>query len=323
MARSAALGCTPLPRQQIAERIIAHADTNEAKRRVAHGGGHPTHLPVAPLAKRQFQPRRRDVLAKPHGRMARPKVGRHVEQARAGRARRAVVQLYAAFEPKEGVGIGEALDLNEVDLLLPETGVGESLLKPTVVGEQHEAFAVVIETSGRINLLHGHEIRQRRPFGAIGRELADDAERFVEQQKHRALERSDVERSGHLADFEDERRPGVDAALERAELAQAHEIRPNALKNDGVADENLLGHVELIVGQKVGRRAYEAEVHRKDGEEKGRTSASTRKAMSGLRRRMRHTKKEGCNGWPPLDCWADPSYPPTSCLFPEKTPTQR
>ncbi len=59
--------------------------------------------------------------------------------------------------------------------------VGEAVLQFAVVGQEKQAFAVVIQTADRVYAGHGNEVRQSS-FGSLAGELAQNVERFVEEQ---------------------------------------------------------------------------------------------------------------------------------------------
>jgi hypothetical protein len=71
--------------------------------------------------------------------------------------------------------IWNALDLGEVGLRVLETGIGQTVLKRAVIGQQEESFAVQVEAACRIETGQLDEVAQCLPAGsALARELRED-----------------------------------------------------------------------------------------------------------------------------------------------------
>ena len=62
-----------------------------------------------------------------------------------------------------------------------ESWIGEAVLQFAVVGKQKQALAVIIQTADRVNAWDGDEVRQSA-FGSLAGELAQNVERFMEEQ---------------------------------------------------------------------------------------------------------------------------------------------
>lgn len=80
--------------------------------------------------------------------------------------------------------IRDAFDLNPVLFPRAVTRIAEAGLKWPMVGEQHEALAVLVEPAGRIDAWNCDEVSKRCGAGR-GTELATDAKRLVEQKQPR------------------------------------------------------------------------------------------------------------------------------------------
>lgn len=68
-------------------------------------------------------------------------------------------------------------------------GVGDRGLQLAVVGEGEQPLAVGVEPAGGIHARDGHELLERA-VSALGRELADDPVRFVQEQKSAQMGKS-------------------------------------------------------------------------------------------------------------------------------------
>lgn len=76
---------------------------------------------------------------------------------------------------------GLSFDLRQVALWDLEPGLTDSRLQTSIVGENKKAFAVVVETTGRVNTGHVDEVLERRS-AISGSELTKHLEWLVEQQ---------------------------------------------------------------------------------------------------------------------------------------------
>ena len=67
---------------------------------------------------------------------------------------------------------------------MSKVGVGQSLLQATVVREQQQAFAIGIQPACGVDLRNVNQVSQASPTAVVfQRELAQHAERFVQQQR--------------------------------------------------------------------------------------------------------------------------------------------
>ncbi len=149
---------------------------------MTHGRRHAPYLPVAALGDDELDPGRRNVLAKPYRRFARPQ-GRFRDGAHSGRACPAVVQRYTASQVFEHTLIRHAFYLRPVGLRQFVFWVGDPCLQGAVVGEQQQALAVIVEPPGGTHGRELDEIRERLSSGAVGK-LAQHVERLVQQNQH-------------------------------------------------------------------------------------------------------------------------------------------
>jgi hypothetical protein len=140
---------------------------------------HAPHLAIAALGHDDLDPARRNGLAHAYRRIARPQ--RRLRNAsRLGRARESVAQPQAAAQGGERGIRRDALDLHPIGLRQLKARIGESLLEPAVVGEQHQSFAVAIEPPGRIHAAQRNVIGERGAPARI-RELRQNVVRLVER----------------------------------------------------------------------------------------------------------------------------------------------
>ena len=107
-------------------------------------GGHPPHLPVAPLDDLDLQPAGGDLLALANGRIARPH-RRFIHDARPGGQGHAVIELHTGAQGGQFLLARDPFHLHPVGLggLLPR--LGEARLQLAIVGEQQQPLAVAIE----------------------------------------------------------------------------------------------------------------------------------------------------------------------------------
>src|SRR2546422_2763659 len=106
----------PLPRLEIAQGDRTDGNANEAQRRMAHGRGHPADLPVLPLAHGDLDPGRRDGLAEPDGDRTLREIGRQRKQLDLQRPRAPTTEEDPATKTGQGLFVGKAFYLGQVDL---------------------------------------------------------------------------------------------------------------------------------------------------------------------------------------------------------------
>jgi len=163
----------------------AHRGPHQPQRRQAYRGGHAPHLAVASFAQGDRQPGVGHGLAEPHRRIAWPQRRRRLQQLHPRRQRRPVIEQHPVAQRLQHVPGRHALHLHPIGLVLLVARIGQAMRQATVVGEQQQAFAVVVQAPCRIHVPGQAETGQRRPrrLAAIG-ELAQHVEGFVEGDEH-------------------------------------------------------------------------------------------------------------------------------------------
>src|SRR5690348_13578118 len=143
---------------------------------------HAPHLAVAAFLKRELYPGVRHTLAEADGRCALPKPGRFRYGSRLGGEGEAVVEMHALRQLPERFCIGDALNLSEVGLGQLVVWMTDAVLEPPVICQHQQAFAISIQSPGRVDVLYLYIVSQgRTPFAA---ELADHTVGLVEQYEH-------------------------------------------------------------------------------------------------------------------------------------------
>src|SRR5256712_13543111 len=135
----------PLPWLEIAQGDRTDGHANEAQRRIAHGRGHPADLPVLPLAHGDLDPGRRDGLAEPDGDRTLREIGRQRKQLDLQRPRAPTTEEDPATKTGQGLFVGKAFYLGQVDLRKLVPGVRAAVLQRTVRCEEQESFRIVIQ----------------------------------------------------------------------------------------------------------------------------------------------------------------------------------
>ena len=144
-------------------------------------GRHAADLAIAAFFEGQFNPGIRDVSAVANGRIARPWLWAGIEDASLGRASAVTGEQDSGREPFHGIGGWGAFNLSPVGTRVSELWIGEPVLESTIVGEQDEPFAVVIEPPGGIDIGDIYEIGEcARCLRGAG-ELAHDVVGLVEE----------------------------------------------------------------------------------------------------------------------------------------------
>ena len=174
--------CQPLQSEGMGSihQIDGHAHEPEGGE--SHGRCHPAHLAVASLPQLDLEPRCRDRASLPDRWLPFPQ---HGIQNDSGASRQGSPSLDVQ-SPAQIVQAGLAgfpLHLDPVGAPMAPAGVGESVLQPTIAGEQQQAFAVGIEATRRVHLPLLDPVGQAAPSTAgLTAELAEHAVRLVEQE---------------------------------------------------------------------------------------------------------------------------------------------
>jgi len=148
---------------------------------MTHRCRHAANLAVAAFLQRQFQPAVRNIPPDADRWLARPQC-RRLDATCAGGPGHAVTQLHAASQGFEGGGIWQSFDLGPVTLGRAVPRIAETRLQCAVVGQEHQALAVVIQAAGRVDGRHRDEVSQHRSRTRRA-ELADDIAGLVEEQQ--------------------------------------------------------------------------------------------------------------------------------------------
>ena len=132
---------TPPAGRQPGEADIPDPDAREAADRVADGGQHPPHLPVAALIDRQFDIRR----PLPFRAFRRAEGAQDVGALRRGG--HAVLQHHAAHQAAQIVGVGNAGDGGAIRFGDMVARVSQTVQKIAVVGQKNQPLAVGVEAA--------------------------------------------------------------------------------------------------------------------------------------------------------------------------------
>ena len=128
-------------------------------------------LTVFALGQRQAHPRRRDAFAVPDRRVAVGQIRRNGQDF--GLARLGFVSLDrdAIFQPFDRVGRDLPVHLRQIGTGVREFRVEQFFDQTSVVGQQNQTFAVVIQPARRVHVRRQGKSVQSR-VSAFGRELA-------------------------------------------------------------------------------------------------------------------------------------------------------
>jgi hypothetical protein len=125
---------------------------------VTDGGRHASHLAVASLDEHELDPRRGDALpeADRDGPRGQRRLAAQPPDAR--RTRPAALDDHAPRERVERGCIGLALDLHLVGARMAVLRVRQRVRESSVVAQEQEPLAVVVEPADRPNARHRHEL---------------------------------------------------------------------------------------------------------------------------------------------------------------------
>lgn len=125
-------------------------DANQTQCRQPDGGGHAPDLTVAPLVEHDFQPVGRYAGTKTHRRRAFADLGRRIKMAHAHGLCCTIVEHDAVAQSLQSLRVDQAFDLDPVGFLQLVTRMRHACLPGTMIGEQKQAFRVMIQAPGRI-----------------------------------------------------------------------------------------------------------------------------------------------------------------------------
>lgn len=138
---------------------------------------HAPHLPVASFTQYDFNPRSGYRLAEANGRVSRRKTRLPREQTNACGSRPIALNRDSLAQPAQFPLAGNAVYLHPVSSRMFKPGVTQTVLQRAIIGQQHEPFAVMIQTSHRIYIPDRNEPGKRFP---VAGKLANHTVRFIE-----------------------------------------------------------------------------------------------------------------------------------------------
>jgi len=145
------VGRAPLTWSQTLKPVGANGHAHQSQGRVTHGRGHAPHLTVASLGDNEFGPGGRDFFADADRWIAWPQFWLRNE-AYFRRARTAIVELHTMAQSIQCLSIRHTFDLNPISLGQFVFRFGNAGLQWSVVSEQQQSLAVVVESPGRAYL---------------------------------------------------------------------------------------------------------------------------------------------------------------------------
>jgi len=122
---------------------------------------------------------RRDLRAKPDGRVSQPKPVRLLDHGRADGTCGPIAQAHSGQELLDCVRCHRAFNLGPIALLEVRARIADTPLEGTVIGQKHQPFAVIVEAARGIYAGNPDVVGERRTAFTVG-ESTEDAERFVE-----------------------------------------------------------------------------------------------------------------------------------------------
>ena len=176
------VGFAPLARRQTGKPVGSDRHAYQAQGRMTHGRGHAPYLAVAALGEDDFDPGGRDVLAKADRGHARPQL-RLRNETDFRRERVSIIEPHAAAQCVQRLRARHIFDLRPIGFGQLVFRFGNAGLQGTVVREQQQAFAVVVEPSCCAHLRYRNVFGERASAFLVG-ELAQDIEWFVDQDEH-------------------------------------------------------------------------------------------------------------------------------------------
>ena len=148
---------------------------------MAYGCGHAPNLPIHTFRQSDLQPAIRYGLSDANRGIPRPESPRLADPNDTGSARATPPNHHASTESAQGRVIRNPLNLHPIDLSLSRTWLAEPSLQPSIICEHHQAFAVHVQPTGRIDIWLLHKVCQRRATRCI-RELTQNTKRLVDEQ---------------------------------------------------------------------------------------------------------------------------------------------
>jgi hypothetical protein len=112
--------------------------------------GHAAHLAVASFFDAQLDPAGWDEFATADGRIAWPRLGQVRQATCLCGAGKAILEHEAVTEGIQGRFIGDTFHLHPIGFFQLVLRIGDARLGRSMIGQDHQAFAVAVEATGRI-----------------------------------------------------------------------------------------------------------------------------------------------------------------------------
>jgi hypothetical protein len=161
------------------QRVRSDGAAYQAQRRQTDGRRHASHLPVFPLLERNREPTGRVCGAAADRRIARPDPVGFGDVDCLAWLRDEVAKIEWRAQPGQCLLARTAFDLYQIGFGLLVIRVADTVLQAAVVGQQQQAFAIGIESPGRIYIGDFDIVGQCFPF-EMGGKLAQYLVRFIE-----------------------------------------------------------------------------------------------------------------------------------------------
>jgi len=169
-------------RRQAVEGKGTDPHPRQAQGRQTHGRRHAPHLAVPSFADLQFEPIGGQLRPIAYRRIARPQRRFRDKAPRTRRAGNAVVEQHAVLEFADRVGGHEAVHLRPIHFFHRVARIRDARLQSTVIGQQQEPLAVVVEAAGGMKVGCPQMIGEGGSI-VLRREARQDAVGFVEEQQ--------------------------------------------------------------------------------------------------------------------------------------------
>jgi hypothetical protein len=139
---------------------------------------HAPDLTILALGDRQFDPACRNLAANANARLARPEAAWFEQGSGACRGGLVAVKHDAFCQVREVLGCALTFDLDPIPLPDGLPRLCNRMLQAAVIGEEHEAFAVVIEPSSWIDAGQP-DVISKRALALFARKLGEDPKRLI------------------------------------------------------------------------------------------------------------------------------------------------
>lgn len=154
---------------------------------MSHCGGHLTHLPVATFSKSYFEPRSRDRFSEADRYWTRWEVWLTIKQFDLGRACFLPLNGNAEAKTLECSIAWDPLYLHEICPVMPIARPQKQMLQRAIFREKNKTLTIGVQSSDGIHVVGESTVLcKRRPSLTVS-ELAENTERFVEDNILEAL----------------------------------------------------------------------------------------------------------------------------------------